>query len=109
MQKEIKKKLTRRCLQAIKLDKHKKINKQTLHYFLKLSVTAELERADFNNWNSFVPLFISWIYNQKVERSKTIETGKKKDHETKGHQKTFTEEDKQEQNRKPNPLKRKTK
>ena len=80
-----------------------------LHYFLKLSVTAELERADFNSWNSSVPLFISWIYKQKVERSKTIATGKKKDRETQGHQKTFTEEDKQEQNRKPNPLKRKTK
>ena len=82
--KKLKKKFTQRCLQAIKLDKHKKINKQTLHYFLKLSVTAELERADFNNWNSSVPLFISWIYKQKVERSKTIATGKKKDNETKG-------------------------
>ena len=80
-----------------------------LHYFLKLSVTAELERADFNSWNSSVPLFIFWIYKQKVERSKTIATGKKKDRETQGHQKTFTEEDKQEQNRKPNSRKRKTK
>ena len=60
------------------------MNKQTLHYFLKLSVTAELERADFNNWNSSVLLFISWIYKQKVERSKTIVTGKKKDRETQG-------------------------
>ena len=87
----------------------KKLNKQTLHYFLNLSVTAELERADFNNWNCFVPLPISWIYKQKVERSKTIATRKKKDNETQGHYKTFKEEDKQEQNRKPNPRKRKTK
>ena len=40
-----------KTLQAIKLDKYdwkkkKSLNKQTLHYFLKLSVAAELKRTE---------------------------------------------------------------
>ena len=47
-------------------------------------MTAELKRADFKNWSSSVPSFISWIYKSKVERSKTIATRKKKDNENLG-------------------------
>ena len=52
----------------------KSLNKQTLYYFLKLSVTAELKRAELELYWSII---FSWINKSKTRAPKIAATRKK--------------------------------
>ena len=73
-----------KTLQAIKLDKYdwkkkKSLNKQTLHYFLKLSVAAELKRTELE---LFCTIVFSWIYTSKTRALIELTATRKKNEET---------------------------
>ena len=102
---------TQRRLQAINLDKYdwkkkKNLNKQTLHYFLKLSVAAELKRTELE---LFCTIVFSWIYISKTRALIELTATRKKNEETQRRYKTFTEKTKKKTKQEAKRLKREKK